>query len=90
MKFVELGPGKFFNPKVEKIDKLSLDVRRGFKLTLCPIGNELLMQIDVCSKISRSNNFLRDLEGHNAQSANTMYAGATVITRYGKIRTYRI
>ena len=39
MNFVELGPGKFFDPKANSIDSLGLEVRRGFKLTLCPIGN---------------------------------------------------
>lgn len=48
------------------------------------------MQIDVCSKISRSDNFLKQLEGINQTTANNLYQGATVITRYGKIRTYRI
>lgn len=59
MNFVELGPGKFFDPKAKPIDTLGLEFRRGFKLTLCPIANELLMQIDVCSKINRMDNFLR-------------------------------
>lgn len=90
MNFVELGPGKFFNPKADSIDNLGLEVRRGFKLTLCPISNELLMQIDVCSKINRKDNFLRELEKYNAQSANNVFKGATVITKYGKIKTYRI
>jgi hypothetical protein len=40
MNFVELGGiGKFFDPKAHNIDTLGLEVRRGFKLTLCPIAN---------------------------------------------------
>lgn len=54
------------------------------------MGDQLLMQIDVCSKISRSDNFLKQLEGINQGTANNLYQGATVITRYGRIRTYRI
>lgn len=48
------------------------------------------MQIDVCSKINRSDNFLKELERYNAQTANNVFKGTTVITRYGKIKTYRI
>lgn len=90
MNLAELGPGKFFDPKITSIGNLGLDFRRGFKCTLCPIANQLLMQIDVCSKISRSDNFLRELERCNAQQANNIFQGITVITRYGKLRTYRI
>jgi|JI61114BRNA_FD_contig_31_3009696_length_1218_multi_2_in_0_out_0_2 hypothetical protein len=61
MKFVELGPGKFFDPKPTQIERLGLEFRRGYKLTLCPMSNDLLMQVDVCSKISRSDNFLKEL-----------------------------
>lgn len=39
MGYAELGPGKYFDTKPNKIQSLSLDIRRGFKLTLCPIGN---------------------------------------------------
>lgn len=90
MNLVELGPGKFFNQKADQIHNLGLEVRRGFKTTLCPIGNELLMQIDVCSKINRRDNFLGELGKYNAQTANNVFKGTTVITRYGKIKTYRI
>lgn len=48
------------------------------------------MQIDVCSKINRKDNFLRELERCNAQTANNLFKGATVITKYGKIKTYKI
>lgn len=50
----------------------------------------MLMQIDVCSKISRRDNFLKELERCNQQSANQKFQGATILTRYGKLRTYKI
>lgn len=90
MNFVELGPGKFFNPKATVIENLGLEFRRGFKLTLCPMSNDMLMQIDVCSKISRRDNFLKELQRYNQQTANQIFQGATVLTRYGKLKTYKI
>ena len=48
------------------------------------------MQIDVCSKINRKDNLLKELERYSAQTANSVLQGATVITKYGKIKTYRI
>lgn len=48
------------------------------------------MQIDVCSKISRSDNFLREIGGMNPQTAKNTFKDSIVITRYGKVRTYRI
>lgn len=39
LEFVELGPGKYFNPEVTQIKNLGLDIRRGYKMTLCPMGN---------------------------------------------------
>lgn len=48
------------------------------------------MQIDVCSKISRKQNLLQELNRLNQQSANRILQGATVLTRYGKLRTYKI
>ncbi len=48
------------------------------------------MQIDVCSKISRSHNFLKELKSLNQMTANNLYKDATLITRYGRLRTYRV
>ena len=48
------------------------------------------MQVDVCSKISRSDNILGELMRYNAQTANNLFQGAIVITRYGNLRTYKI
>ena len=51
MKYIELGPGKYYNPKVLR-------------------------------ELNRNN--------MNSQIANQKFANATVITRYGTIKTYRI
>lgn len=35
----ELSPGKYFEQKPDLIKNLGLEIRKGYKMTLCPIGN---------------------------------------------------
>jgi hypothetical protein len=90
MNMYELGRGRYYNEKIEKIHNLDLDVRKGFKLTVCPVNKNLLVQIDVCSRITRSYNFSEDIAKMNEKEANDKFMESTVITREGKIRTFRI
>jgi hypothetical protein len=68
---------------------VGLNVLRGFKFTLCPLKRGLTVQIDVCSKVFRAANLLEEISRLPKDSVNSL-VGETIITRYGKIRTYKI
>ena len=86
----ELGRGTYFNKKIYEVNNVDLDVRRGFKMTICSVNKELLLQVDMCTRVTRSNTMAYELEGKTSQSAQKEFFEATVITRYGKIRTYKV
>ena len=52
----ELGRGKYYEKAITKIGNLALDVRRGFKMTICPVNGDMLVQVDMCTRITRSDN----------------------------------
>jgi hypothetical protein len=53
------------------------------------LKNGLFLQIDVCSKVFRAHNLLEEITGKTKDQVNAL-VGSTVITRYGRIRTYTI
>lgn len=59
-KLDEVTPGKFFLKETTKVyEKIGLSVMRGYKMTLAALKEKnLLLQIDVCSKVFRSYNML--------------------------------
>lgn len=72
-----------------EVKEAGLNILRGFKFTLCQIKSGLSLQIDVCSRVFRAANLLEEINRLGKDSVNSL-EGATVITRYGKIRTYTI
>lgn len=68
---------------------MGLNILRGFKFTLCNLKSGLSLQIDVCSRVFRAANLLEEINRLPKDSIDSL-VGSTVITRYGKIRTYVI
>lgn len=69
-----------------------MNVLRGYKFTLVMVNNRLKLQLDVCSRVLQKNNLLEEFMnfvGSN-EELQAFYQGATVITRYGNYRTYKI
>jgi hypothetical protein len=69
---------------------VGLSIIRGFKFTLCTLKSGLFLQIDVCSRVFRSFNFLEELMNQKNKDFNDSLLGSTLITNYGRRRTYRI
>ena len=94
----ELGRGKFYDAEsflqnriAEDQDRhLKLSVWKGFKFSLCNIRGNMLMQIDSCSRVLRTINFVETMNGNTMDQNRDLYTGATVIARYGNHKTYRI
>jgi hypothetical protein len=57
----ELLRGKYFDKKEVKLKETGLNILRGYKLTLVTLKTGLHLQIDVCSRVYRSNNLLEEL-----------------------------
>jgi aubergine-like protein len=86
----EVTRGKFFMKDVTRYDRVGLNVIRGFKMTLAALKEKsMLLQIDVCSKVFRASNLLEEINRLSKDAVESL-KGETVITRYGKIKTYRI
>lgn len=49
----------------------------------------MVLQIDVCSKVFRASNLLEEINRLSKGGLESL-EGETVITRYGKIKTYKI
>lgn len=85
----ELGKqSQYFQREFEDsqdLDEKGLNVLKGFRFTLTSLNCGLLLQVDVCSRVLQSNNLLEVFNGHPEE-----YIGATVITKYGTYRTYKI
>ena len=95
----ELGRGKFYRnedflknrcgeDEQNRHDRLS--VWKGFKFSLVNIAKTLALQIDVCSRVLRTENFLETLNGSSKDYVRDEFTGATIVTRYGNYRTYKI
>lgn len=86
----ELTRGKYFDKKEILIKEAGLCVIRGFKFTLCTLKSGTYLQIDVCSRIFRANNLLEELSTHKSKDFAESLVGSSVITTYGRRRTYKI
>jgi aubergine len=86
----ELTRGKFFNKKEIMVKEVGLSVIRGYKFTLCTLKSGLALQIDVCSRVFRSENLLEELSAHKSKDFARSLNDAIVITLYGRRRTYKI
>jgi hypothetical protein len=69
-----------------------MNVLRGYKFTLVMINNKLKLQLDVCSRVLQKNNLLDDLMNFVGSKDELInyFKGATIITRYGNYRNYKI
>lgn len=88
-KMDELTRGKYFDKKEVEVKEVGLNILRGFKFTLCQLKSGLSLQIDVCSRVFRAANLLEEINRMPKDSIDSL-VGSTVITRYGKIKTYVI
>jgi hypothetical protein len=88
-KMDEVTRGKYFNKKEIRVESVGLNILRGYKFTLCQMKSGMNLQIDVCSRVYRAANLLEEINRMHKDSINLL-VGSTVITRYGKIRTYVI
>ena len=59
----ELTRGKYFDKKENMVQEVGLSIIRGFKFTLETLKSGIVLQIDVCSRVFRSNNLLEELSG---------------------------
>lgn len=73
----------------EALEK-GLSVLRGFKLTLTPLDKTIYLQIDVCSRVLQKRNLLEIFNGHARDDNKAEFEGSTIITKYGRYRTYKI
>lgn len=86
----ELTRGKYFDKKEIDVKEAGLSIIRGFKVTLCTLKSGMFLQIDVCSRVFRSNNLLEELTTKKSRDFAESLVGTTVITTYGRRRTYKI
>lgn len=86
----ELTRGKYFDKKEIDVKEVGLSIIRGFKVTLCTLKSGMFLQIDVCSRVFRSNNLLEELTTKKSKDFAESLVGTTVITTYGRRRTYKI
>lgn len=69
---------------------MGLNVIRGFKFTMASLKSGLYVQIDVCSRVFRAANLLEEISRVKSKDYAQSFVGGTVITNYGKRRTYKI
>lgn len=86
----ELTRGKYFDEKEVMVKEAGLSILRGFKFTLVTLKSGLFLQIDVCSRVFRTQNFLEEIMTQKSQDFTESLIGSTLITTYGKRRTYKI
>lgn len=70
---------------------VGLNVLNGFRFTVtCLAPTKTYLQIDTCSRILRTTNFLEELDRFQGSGAdkNIYFKGAVVLARYGKYKTY--
>lgn len=63
---------------------------RGYKFTLCRINSQLLLQIDVCSRVVRMETLLDTISKMSKDKIEMELKDAIVVTRYGRRRTYKL
>jgi hypothetical protein len=89
-KMDEVTRGKYFDKKEVRVEQIGLNILRGFKLTLSALKDKKMnLQIDVCSRVFRAANLLEEINRLPKDAVESL-VGSTVITRYGKIKTYVI
>lgn len=93
-KLFELGKSsKFFEQgqmgEHPDLQEIGLDVIRGFKLTLVQLNRGICLQVDTSSRVLQSKNLLEIFGGMNQNAIRDM-EGSTVITKYGRYKTYKI
>ena len=57
----ELDKGKYYENKKfgqNQLNTSNLNVWRGFKLSIVPLNNEFCLQVDICSRVIRSETLL--------------------------------
>ena len=86
----ELLRGKYFDKKEVHVQEAGLNILRGFKFTLCRLKSGLHLQIDVCSRVYRAANLLEELTYKKSKDFAQELEGVSVLTNYGRRRTYRI
>jgi hypothetical protein len=73
-----------------RIEQFGLNILTGFKMTLSALKERSMsLQIDVCSKVFQADNLLESIN-RLAKDAVEELKEKTVITRYGKIKTYKV
>jgi hypothetical protein len=73
-----------------RVEQVGLNILRGFKLTLSALKDKKMnLQIDVCSRVFRAANLLEEINRLPKDAVESLI-GSTIITRYGKIKTYVI
>ena len=75
------------------LHEVGLTILRGFKFTLVPLNSGISLQIDVCSRLLQSNNLFKvfkEAADNQPVRIQQMFKGSTVITTYGRYRTYTI
>ncbi len=94
---LELSLGNYYDQSSinDNVSKESgLNVWRGFKASIAPFNNRIFIQIDVCSRVLREENFLVTLDNDRKQltleEINVKYSGSCVLMKYGNMKVYRI
>lgn len=54
----DLGNSKYFDKEEDNLKDFGLSVKRGFRFTIAPIAKNIFIQVDVCSRVLQSINFL--------------------------------
>ena len=100
--YEELGKGKFYNranlavvktQAQSNVKGYGLNVVSGFRCTLCclaPLRN--YMHIDIATRILRTRSLYEEIISAKGTENDKilMFRGATVITRYGNYRTFKV
>ena len=63
---------------------------KGYRFTLSALNSGLFLQIDVCSRVLQAKNLLEIFNGKPKDYNIEKFTGATVISKYGTYRTYKI
>ena len=86
----ELTRGKYFDKKEIIVKNVGLNIIRGYKFTLCTLKSGLYLNIDACSRVFRSYNLLEEISSNKSKDFIDSLVGETIITTYGRRRTYKI
>lgn len=89
----ELGRGKYYDRDSfgkDVLQQAKLSVWRGFKLSVATVCSVPLIQIDVCSRVLRSNNLLEVFNGSTKDYIIEHFTDTTIVTGYGNRRTFKV